>query len=74
MKIQVLMSPGCEHGERALKLVTDVAQEIAPGASVGKVTVATLEDATRWSFPGSPTILVNGVDVETDAPRRIGLG
>lgn len=74
MKIQVLMSPACGHGARALDLVTDVVGRIAPGALVERITVATLEDAARWSFPGSPTIRVDGIDIDPEVPAGVGLG
>lgn len=67
------MSPGCGHGARALELVSDVVQQCAPGAEVETISVATLEDASRWSFPGSPTIRVDGVDIDPQAPAGIGL-
>jgi hypothetical protein len=74
MKIQILMSPGCRHGEGALKLVTEIVHENALGASVEAIMVATLEDAARWSFPGSPTVRVDGLDIDPEAPTRVGLG
>jgi len=74
MKIQVLMSPGCEHGERALELVEDVVRGHAPAVEIQAVTVATSEDAARLGFPGSPTIRVNGIDIEAQPPTNIGLG
>ena len=74
MKIQILMSPGCGHGERTLKLVTDLVRENALGASVEAITVATLADAARWSFPGSPTVRVDGLDIDPEAPTSVGLG
>lgn len=74
MKIQVLMSPGCGHGARALELVMDVVRRIAPGAEVERTSVATIEDAARWSFPGSPTIRVDGIDIDPEPPAGAGLG
>ncbi|HET8540287.1 MAG TPA: hypothetical protein VFL83_10490 [Anaeromyxobacter sp.] len=74
MKIQVLVSPGCGHGARALELVADVVGQSAQEAELETITVATLEDASRWSFPGSPTIRVDGVDIDPEAPTGIGLG
>jgi hypothetical protein len=74
MKIQVLVSPGCGHGARARELVADVVRQTAPGAEVETVTVATMADATRWSFPGSPTIRVDGLDIDPHAPTGVGLG
>ena len=74
MKIQVLMSPGCGHGARALEVVGDVVGQRAPGAEIETITVATLEDAARWSFPGSPTVRVDGIDIDPEAPTGVGLG
>ncbi len=74
MKIQVLMSPGCGHGARAVELVVDVVGLIAPGAEVERITVGTIEDAARWSFPGSPTIRVDGIDIDPEEPTGVGLG
>jgi hypothetical protein len=74
MKIQLLMSPGCSHGQRALALILDVVGQAAPGAEVETIEVATPEDAVRLSFPGSPTVRVNGVDIDPEAPKNVGLG
>jgi len=74
MKIQVLVSPGCGHGARALELVADVVRQSAPGTQIETITVATLEDAARWAFPGSPTVRVDGLDIEPRAPTGVGLG
>jgi hypothetical protein len=74
MKIQVLMSPGCGHGARAHEMVADVVGQIAPGSEIETITVATLEEATRWSFAGSPTVRVDGIDIDPDGPTDIGLG
>ncbi len=74
MRIQVLFTPGCANGPRALALATEVAAALAPGAEVEAVTVATLAEAAGWGFPGSPTILVDGRDVEPDPPADPGLG
>jgi hypothetical protein len=69
MKIQVLMSPGCGHGARALELVLEVVGESAPGSEIETISVATAEDAARLSFPGSPTIRVDGYDIDPEARR-----
>jgi glutaredoxin len=74
MKIQILTSPGCGHGARALDLVADILRQSAPGAEVETITVASLEDAIRWSFPGSPTIRVDGIDIDPEPPTGVGLG
>jgi len=68
------MSPGCGHGERTAELVVTVLRERVPGAVMERIVVATQEDAARLAFPGSPTVRVNGIDIEPDAPRSVGLG
>ena len=74
MKIEILMSSGCGHGQRTTELVADVVRQSAPGAEVETILVATAEDATRLAFPGSPTVRVNGVDIEQQAPTNVGVG
>jgi len=74
MIVRVLMSPGCGNGERTSKLVADLVQELAPRATVEIVLVATPEDAVQHGFPGSPTVRVNGEDIEQPPPTNVGLG
>ncbi len=74
MKIQVLMSPGCGHGARAVELVRDVVGQSACEAEIETITVATIDDADRWSFPGSPTVRVDGIDIDPEVPVGVGLG
>ena len=74
VKIQVLSSPGCANGARALALVMEVVRQEAPGAEVETITVSTSEDALRRCFPGSPTIRVDGVDIDSQPSTDYGLG
>ncbi len=74
MKIQILMSPGCGHGLRTAELVAEIVRTHSLDAQVENVLVESLEDATRLAFPGSPTIRVDGVDIEPQAPAGVGLG
>jgi len=68
------MSPGCGHGARTVELVAEVVRKSAMDAQVETVLVESLEDAERLAFPGSPTVRVDGIDIEPQAPTRIGLG
>lgn len=74
MKLQVLMSPGCGHGRLTVDLMAQVVRELALPDAVETIQVSTLEEAERLGFPGSPTVRVNGVDIEPQAPTRTGLG
>lgn len=74
MRLQVMMSPGCGHGEETLELVREVVRALAPSAEIEAVVVTTAEEAERLGFRGSPTVLVDGVDIEPDRPAGAGLG
>ncbi len=73
MKIQVLMTPGCGHGLRTAELVAEIARTHSLDAAMETVLVGSLEDATRLSFPGSPTVRVDGIDIEPQALSGVGL-
>jgi hypothetical protein len=70
MRVEVLMTPGCGHGEQTAALVATVLRERAPGAAMERIVIATQEDAARLAFPGSPTVRVNGIDIERCAEER----
>lgn len=68
MHIQVLSIPDCPHTDLALERIR--AALAATGQStqpIDRVLVATDEDAVRWNFPGSPTLLLDGEDPFTGA-------
>ncbi len=74
LAVQVLMSPGCGHGQKTVVLVRGVLDDLAPDAEIETVTVATMDDAERLGFRGSPTVLVDGKDIEPGPPGGVGLG
>ena len=70
MKIQVLFFEGCPNYKPAIDLV----RWVAPNATIEEVEIKTQQDAMRMRFLGSPTILVDGVDVEPNARTRTDFG
>jgi len=64
MKIDVLVFEGCPHADAALSLVKQVVDRLAPEASVQRVEVDTPEKATEIGFLGSPSVRINGEDIE----------
>ncbi len=74
ISVHVQMSPGCGHGQQTVALVRDVLGRLAPDARVEIVDVRTVGDAERLGFRGSPTVLVDGVDIEPRPPAGVGLG
>ncbi len=75
MRIEVLYFEGCPHHRATVRLVHEVVAELGVGADVHEVEVRDQEDATRLRFLGSPSVRVEGVDIEPDArdDPRIGL-
>lgn len=64
MKIKVLYFDGCPSYQTALdNLKAVIAEEDLP-AQIELVQVHSNEEATRHQFFGSPTIQINGVDLE----------
>ncbi len=63
-RIEVLTSPACPHATPALELARDVCASLTPDADVEHVEVVTEAQARALGFPGSPTIRVNGSDVD----------
>jgi len=62
--IEVLVTPDCPHADRAIGLVREVAARLAPRSEVRVTTVRNADEAAELGFPGSPTILVDGMDLE----------
>ena len=70
MKVDVLYFAGCPHHKPAVALVRDVAADLGLEAEVEEVEVNIQADAERHRFLGSPTIQVDGLDVEPAARDR----
>jgi arsenate reductase len=64
VRVDVLVFDGCPHAEAAIRMAHAVAERLGPGIAVERVDVNTPEQAARLGFVGSPSIHVNGVDIE----------
>jgi arsenate reductase len=70
MRVEVLVFEGCSHAGEAMALVREAASRLAPGASVDRVEVDTPEKAAALGFLGSPSVRVNGEDIERRSSSR----
>jgi arsenate reductase len=66
-RIEVLVTPTCPHAEPTIELVRDVASRLSPASELKVTTVRDADEAAALRFPGSPTVRVDGVDLEGDA-------
>jgi hypothetical protein len=73
MKIEVLYSPGCPNYLPAVEQVERVLSSESLQAEIRSIAVRTDAEARELLFPGSPTIRVDGEDVEPDQSIAPGL-
>ena len=67
---EILYFEGCPNHEGALALVERIAAELRVEPEVDLVEVPDLDAAAGLRFLGSPTVRVNGRDVEPGASER----
>jgi hypothetical protein len=65
--VQILFFEGCPNHKQASELVEQVAHELGLQPEIALVEVTDVETAERLRFLGSPTIRVEGRDVEPGA-------
>jgi len=73
MTIEVLYVPGCPHYESTMERVKTVLSSESLQTRPHGVAVSTDAEAKSLKFPGSPTVRVNGRDIEPSATTQIGL-
>lgn len=73
MKIQFLFWEDCPSHPDAWDRLHDVLRALRIETEVERIEVTTEAEAQRWGFAGSPTILVNGQDIDPqpDRPARL---
>lgn len=64
MTVELLYWDGCPSYPEAQELLESVLRERGSDAQVRMTHVATREDAAELRFPGSPTIRIDGRDVD----------
>ena len=74
MKVELLYFDGCPNFERLLPELQALVDEHAPGNRVELRRVESSDAAERERFLGSPTVRVDGEDVEPTASARSDFG
>src|SRR5262245_44210546 len=69
-EIRVLYFAGCPHSTPTLELVRRVVSECQVAAIVEPVEVRSEQEAQHLRFLGSPTVLVDGIDIDASARGR----
>ena len=69
-RVEILYFDGCPNHEPARALVERLATQLRIKPEIRLVEVADADAAVELRFLGSPTVRVNGVDVEPGAEER----
>jgi hypothetical protein len=70
VRIEILYFRGCPHYELTVERVRDVVQAKGLDAEIHEVEVRSEAEAQRLRFLGSPTVRIDGADIEPSAPDR----
>jgi len=62
--VEVLYTDACPFWKQTLKAINGVMKELRIAATVRRVEIKSEEEARRYRFPGSPTVRINGVDID----------
>jgi hypothetical protein len=69
VKIELFKIPGCSGADIAYDRLRDVLDKLGICETIRTIEIATEEQARRLRFPGSPTLRVDGVDVDPSDDR-----
>ena len=65
-RVQLLWFADCPHYEAARALVRELTRRLAPDSTLEDVDASDRAVAERYRFPGSPTVRIDGTDVDPD--------
>ena len=62
--VKVYSLDGCADTPATIELVKKSAKEMGLEISFSHIQLSSAEEAERYRFPGSPTVRINGNDIE----------
>ncbi len=66
LNVEVMSIPGCPNAEPAVRVVHEIAAELGVPVQITRIVVEDRADAQRLSFFGSPSVRIEGEDLEKD--------
>lgn len=73
MRIELLYVAGCPHHAPTKKCILAVLDELGIDGGVIEREVTDSDEAQALRFPGSPTVRVDGIDVDPNVDANFGL-
>ena len=66
MKIELLWFEDCPNHHVAERMVSQILAELELDVAIERIQISDVDAGSRFKFPGSPTIRIDGTDVEPD--------
>lgn len=73
-KVEILVAKGCASRQQTEELVAKLLVETSIEASVDTIVIEDVEQAVQARFLGSPSVHINGIDVEPAAREQQNYG
>jgi arsenate reductase len=73
MNIELLYTKDCPNFRKARRLIHDTIKSLGLNIPLRKIEIKDEDDSENYSFPGSPTIRINGEDIEPETANARGL-
>lgn len=64
LSVEVLTVPGCSSAKPTVERIEKVASRLKVPVKIIETVIDTREKAAERGFPGSPTVLVQGADID----------
>ena len=74
LDVHILYSVSCASTPRTERRIRDVARHLGIAIRVTRTEVTTHSLADRLCFLGSPTVQINGMDIDPEAREATGYG
>lgn len=74
MRVEVLYVPGCPHHDLSIRKLKSVLAQEKVASTIVEIEVADRSKAESLGFPGSPTIRINGMDIEPSMTTPVADG
>ncbi len=74
VQVRVLFSEGCDNTPPTIDLIEKISSELGLDIDLKMVPIENQEQAQQWNFLGSPTVQVNGLDIEPSARSATAFG
>ena len=60
----ILYNEGCPATPNTIELIEQCISESGVQVQLRKILVTSQEEANQWKFLGSPTVQINGIDID----------